>query len=544
MSDDKKEQPKKMDKWQCQKCGDEFELPQGKFPLICENPACEKGRVFLALTGKFADLTYNAIQGITDKLVTDVIMKDHLFYCDIGDKNLTLYVWQKNHWCNDVTEGTILNELSGIFKESQSRQKMNFDKILKFIKGQAMNTKVVPKPPHLILFKNGYLDINTGAFEKPTPEIFCVNMLPYDYAPRAKCPKWLKFIDDILRKEDHAFLQEWMGYALYTAVPEPAFLIGLGVGNNSKSTWVLIFMGLVGRKNFVTTNLADLTYDDYAPADLYQKLAVISDDIGPAAIANTGTLKEAASGSTMNVHHKFGHRFDMTPYTKLTYTCNDAPEIKDTSDAMKRRLKVLEFPYVFAKSPMPGEKLARNQQEIEAELLEELPGIANWAIEGLKRLIKNNFKFSISRSTKETWLYYRRRSNPAEMFWDECIESTDDDLDWLSREEVFKAYKIWEEDTKIKVKLNRDRFFKALKQLDIEATRSREHDMKRVYLGVKIECSSVPGLAYSGIDRGRADWGGGDKKRVELRNKDKAQQTVEDLGTLEQGKTSKKREGS
>nr|MDO8117209.1 hypothetical protein [Candidatus Sigynarchaeota archaeon] len=139
--------------------------------------------------------------------------------------------------------------------------------------------------------------------------------------------------------------------------------------------------------------------------------------------------------------------------------------------------------------------------------------------------------------TEETWLYYQRRSNPVEMFWDECIETTDDDLDWLSKEEVFKAYKTWEEDTKIKVKLNRDRFFRALKRLDIEAVRSREHDMKRVYLGVKIKCSTVPTLASSGIRRGKGDVGKKEQETMERWNKgegkDKGEPATKDLGTLE-----------
>ena len=429
--------------------------------------------------------------GITDKQITDTIMSKYLFYCDRHDESTTLYIWEGNGWSNGVAEGIILHELSEIFKNEEDRAKMVLERTVNFIKGQAMNLDLKPKPPHVIPFRNGLYDAKTGELKPHDPGLFYTNVIPHNYDPVADCPRWKQWLKEVVKEEDIPFLQEWLGYLLYDDYPEPGFLILVGSGQNGKTVFMDILLKLLGERNVTSVSIHDIAEGPYAMAELHRKLAVLCDEISSRAVRNTGPIKMISSGSWVEARQIYGKHFSFKNYAKPIFSSNEPPEFRDDSDAIKYRLKAVEFPYVFRKNPdrERGERQARDRKELEAELEAEIPGIINWALEGLKRLMTKNFTFTDSRSTEETWAFYRRKSNPVACFVEECLEATDDPADVLTRDEMYGAFTTWLKDRKVNLNVSRDKFFKAMKALGIEATQSREYDRKRVYIGYK--CHNV-----------------------------------------------------
>lgn len=425
--------------------------------------------------------------GITDKSITDSIMKDHLFYCDIKDVNQTLYLFAGDHWSNGVAESTILNELSGIFKEEDKRRGMSLERTTDFIKGQSMNLKVETKPLDLIPFKNGLYDLKEENLKPHDSKYFYVNLIPHNHDPKARCPKWLKFLSEVIPLEkDRIFIQEWVGYNFYEGTPEPAFTILTGVGANGKTVFLKVMSGVIGEDNISAASLLDLTTDVFATESLHHKLANISDDLEQKKITQMGKIKKITSGSKLRVQRKFGQPFDIWPYSKPTWVCNEPPEITDTSQASLNRLQVVEFPTTFAKAPNEGECRARDINELVADLLTEAPGIINWALEGLKRFLRSKSKFTRARSTEETWKFYKRRAQPTVCFIDECLEFTDDPTDFLTRKSLFSAFEEWKTTSKIKLKVTRKKFFMDVRAEGLDATQSRDLDGQRVYKGIKL----------------------------------------------------------
>lgn len=424
--------------------------------------------------------------GISDKTITDTIMTHHNFYCDMHDPNTVLYVWSSGKWSNGAAEGVILHDLSKIFSDEENRAKMSLEKTVNFIKGCAMDTPIKEKPPNLISFKNGMLDLDTMELIPHDLRLFCVNQIPYDYDPNARCPQWMKWLSEVVRMEDIPFIQEWIGYNLYTAYPEVSFLILTGSGQNGKTIFMSIVTRMLGSENVTSITLADLTYDNFTVAELHHKLANLSDDIDSTVIRRAGKLKEASSGSCITAQRKFGHPFMFRPYAKITYACNEPPEIRDASDAIKYRMKVVEFPFTFVKEPGEGELQARDRKEIEAELTVEIQGIINWAIEGLKRFLSKNGYFSASRSTEETWRFYQRKSKPVYSFMEECIKVTDDENDKITIEGMYNALKTWLSANNIKLRVSRNKMIRDLRDEGIETRQKREDERKRMYYGVTL----------------------------------------------------------
>lgn len=435
---------------------------------------------------------------ITDKSITDYIAGRHLFYCDKKDPNLTLYIWNDGVWHNGLADGDILHDLTQIFAAEDNRARMVVEKTTNFIKGAAMDTKVEEATPNLVLFKNGLLDLSEMTLNPHSPKIFCVNQIPHEYNQEAKCPKWVKFIGEVIKKEDLAFFQEWVGYNFYLGCPEAAFVIFIGNGQNGKTIIINILTWLLGEENVTNISLVDLTYDGFAPAELFHRLANIADDIGSTVIKRAGKLRECSGSSRIKGERKYGQPFYFKPYAKITYACNEPPEIKDQSDAVKMRLKVVEFPVKFSKNPVNNERLARDRGTIERELKEEASGIINWGIEGLMRLVKNNFKFTVSRSTEDTWTFYKRVSSPVAAFLEECLTMTDDDFDKLTIEGMYKSFCEWKEESKIQQKISRDKMIKQLREEGVETGQKREDNRKRMYYGVTV---SRPKYARSGGEK-------------------------------------------
>jgi putative DNA primase/helicase len=426
---------------------------------------------------------------ITDKQVTDRIMSKYQFYCDKDDVNTTLYIWGGAGWRDGVAEGAILNELSEIFKDAEQRYGMSLDRTVNFIKGQAMNVQLNQKPPCIIPFINGLYDVIADKLIPHDASFFYVNVIPHEFDPSATCPNWKKWLSEVVREEDLPFIQEWVGYQFYSDYPEPGFLINIGRGQNGKTILMDLLQKVIGEKNVSNVSLSDVVNGPYAMSELHQKLANISDEISNRAVRDAGPLKMLSAGSYVEARQIYGRHFNFRNYAKPTYACNEPPEFRDESDAVKYRLKAVEFPYIFRKKPREGEKQARDKKEIETELEVEIPGIINWALEGLRRLIASNFTFTESRSTEETWAFYKRKSGPVACFIEEELDFTEDSNDVLSRDQMYQAFSVWLENSKIDLNVSRDKFFKGMKACGVEATQSRTYDMQRVYIGVK--CNNV-----------------------------------------------------
>ena len=61
-----------------------------------------------------------------------------------------------------------------------------------------------------------------------------------------------------------------------------------------------------------------------------------------------------------------------------------------------------------------------------------------WAVEGLVRLLKNNGRFTFTKSMEETRLQYERSTNPAKAFADDNLERNDEEH--IKKDQAVKNY--------------------------------------------------------------------------------------------------------
>lgn len=119
---------------------------------------------------------------------------------------------------------------------------------------------------------------------------------------------------------------------------------------------------------------------------------------------------------------------------------NEPPVIHDNTRGRKRRMVILDFPVKFEAG-----KNVKSKEVLKAELTksESLSGILNWALDGLKRLLKNRV-FSDERSEAIMALNYEKKSNPIRYFVHEHIDTVFEGLDDIKDKIAFAASRVIE----------------------------------------------------------------------------------------------------
>lgn len=265
-------------------------------------------------------------------------------------------------------------------------------------------------PSHLISFKNGIYDIETGELFAPSPEYIITNRIPWNYNPAAYDELLDKTLDKLScgDKDIRTNLEESVGYMMFRRNELGKSFMLTGDGSNGKSTWLNVLKCLVGEENYSTLDLSEFG-DRFSTVMLFGKLANIGDDISAAYIADVAKFRKIVTGETVVAEEKGQPKFKFAPYAKLFFSSNSLPRMGKGKDfkAIKRRLIIIPFKAKFTKEdpdyiPFISDKL---RTESAMEYLIQL-GLA-----ALKRVLENK-AFSHSKASDGEMNDYEELSNP------------------------------------------------------------------------------------------------------------------------------------
>lgn len=232
-------------------------------------------------------------------------------------------------------------------------------------------------------FQNCTLDLNTG---NPMPHSYYHYfryVLPYDYDPNARCPMFMKYLDEVLPEKDvQNVLAEYIGWIFLPDLKLEKVLFLYGSGCNGKSVFVDIIEALLGRDNVSHESLSDMCGEsgDRSRANLAGKLLNTCSDVSPNAFSGD-IFKRIASGEPISTRLLYKDVATLTGYAKMMFCLNELPKTKDNSKGYFRRFLIVPFNVQIPKSRIDP-KLA---QKI---ISTELPGIMNWALQGRARLVR------------------------------------------------------------------------------------------------------------------------------------------------------------
>lgn len=290
---------------------------------------------------------------------------------------------------------------------------------------------------NLIAFENGLYNIVDDSFVEFTPEHIITNKIRWKYNPEAYSELADKTLNKIACNDPQirALLEEAVGYCFYRRNELGKAFILTGDKSNGKSTFLSMVQCLLGDENISSLDLKELG-DRFKTAEMFGKLANIGDDIGDEFIANPAIFKKLVTGERVSAERKGQNPFEFNNYSKLLFSANNIPRIKDKTGAVQRRLTIIPFDARFSADDPDFNPYIKHLLKTD-EVMEYL---INLGIAGLKRVLLNR-KFTGSTKVQKAMDEYEENNNPIIGFFREC----EDEEFQIKNEPTNVVYKRYQE---------------------------------------------------------------------------------------------------
>ena len=290
---------------------------------------------------------------------------------------------------------------------------------------------------NLIAFENGLYNIVDDSFVEFTPEHIITNKIRWKYNPEAYSELADKTLNKIACNDPQirALLEEAVGYCFYRRNELGKAFILTGDKSNGKSTFLSMVQCLLGDENISSLDLKELG-DRFKTAEMFGKLANIGDDIGDEFIANPAIFKKLVTGERVSAERKGQNPFEFNNYSKLLFSANNIPRIKDKTGAVQRRLTIIPFDARFSADDPDFNPYIKHLLKTD-EVMEYL---INLGIAGLKRVLLNR-KFTGSTKVQKAMDEYEENNNPIIGFFREC----EDEEFQIENEPTNVVYKRYQE---------------------------------------------------------------------------------------------------
>lgn len=250
--------------------------------------------------------------------------------------------------------------------------------------------------PYLLNFLNGTVDLRTAELHPHDRGDFITKLVHYRYSPKAKCPSWLSFLDQVMGGGPGAsegelerarrmaeYLQRALGYSLTGCTIEKAVFVPFGEGDNGKSTMLTTFRQVIDEYSVLlqadTLMVRQESNNSQADlADLRGARFVQTSETEEGQRLAQGKLKRITQGmGKIKAVRKYENPIEFPETHKLWIDTNRKPNIRDADDkATFNRLHPIPFTV----------RITRDQidRDLPAKLLREAEGILAWAVEGTK----------------------------------------------------------------------------------------------------------------------------------------------------------------
>ena len=319
----------------------------------------------------------------------------------------------------------------------------------------------------LINLQNGTFEVTAGGgrLRKHRPDDSLTYVLPYSYDEKAKRPLFDRYLNRVLPdSESRDVLQEFHGYVFSRALKLEKALILYGNGANGKSVQFEVTRALFGEANVSTKTLGDLIDNDSGNdnrAKLKDKLLNYGSEIRGEKM-DIDIFKRLVSGEPVAAREKYKTGFDLQNTCKFIFNANTLPKETERTHAYFRRFLIV--PYT--------ETIHENEKDTELHrkiIANELPGVLNWAIAGLMRLLKNK-DFSRCEASAQVLEAYKKESNSVVLFIEDESLIPDSEARYPNKS-LYTLYKEWCIDNGMRP-LNNGNFSKELLDMGFERYKS------------------------------------------------------------------------
>lgn len=331
----------------------------------------------------------------------------------------------------------------------------------------------------LLNLENGTLNLKTGRLFPHSPGDLITNFIPIRHIPPSKAPQWKRFLMEILDEEKIAFLQRAFGYSLTGLTVEQCLFFLFGPGANGKSVFIETLSAVMGAfavqadfNTFLTKTGGSGIPNDIARLKGARFVAAV--ECPKDQQFNEVLIKQLTGGDRIAARFLNKEFFEFKPTFKLWLVGNHRPAIRGTDHSIWRRLHLVEFDRIIPPN--------RQDKYLIQKLKAELPGILNWALEGLEDYMANGLQPPAS--VQAAVADYRSNSDPLQRFInDRC--TVGDGLK-CSKPDLHNVYVDWCRDN-YSTPLNERVFGRSIKEHGFSDSRPRINGERvKTWLGISI----------------------------------------------------------
>jgi putative DNA primase/helicase len=325
---------------------------------------------------------------------------------------------------------------------------------------------------------DGYvLDLNSGKIIGDGVNSVVTRKLGTNFTEGSMCPEWTKFLQQSFDADWEliTFIQRAVGYSLTGSVSEQCLFILIGTGANGKSTFLRVLQHLLGdyAGTIPMQGLMEQRYGSQTNdlAHLFGKRLVVASEGERGQRLAESKIKMMTGGDRIACRPLYKNLFEYVPEFKLWLATNDLPTISGMDEAIWRRIRVIEFPVTIP----PAEQ----DKGLADRLIAELPGILQWAMQGLIEWRKMGLAppASVLQSTKK----YRDDNNSVGQ-WIESACFLDSTLR-TSMKDLHDSYCSWCESSSLEP-LHNTLFGKELTRLGYKIFKAKKGN-GRIGIGLK-----------------------------------------------------------
>lgn len=369
------------------------------------------------------------------------------------------YVWTGIRWARDTTGeiwrraketvrsmydeagGLVEGEQDGLTehtRRSESRERLSsMIALAQSEEGIPIDPTEFDRDPWLLNLRNGALDLRTGTFREHRREDLGSKLGPVEYDPEATCPTWECFLDRVMggNKELVRYLQKAVGYSLTGDTREQCLFFLWGTGRNGKSTFLETIRRLLGdyacQMDFtsVLRTKTDKVRNDIARLNGARLVSAVEVEDGRA--LSEVVVKQLTGNDTVTARYLRSEFFEFKPTFKLWLAGNHKPSVKGTDVGIWRRIRLIPFSVTVPEAEV--------DPRLSEKLLDELPGILNWALEGLRLWSEEGLE--PPEEVKKETNSYREEMDPVARFLEECCDISGDER--TSAKALYEGYRVW-----------------------------------------------------------------------------------------------------
>lgn len=287
--------------------------------------------------------------------------------------------------------------------------------------------------PYTINLRNGLYNVLDDKLTDHTHEYLSTVQLQVNYDSQADCPLFKQFLSDAMGgdMDQVRLIQEMLGYCLIPVTSGQKCFLLVGAAGAGKSVLLRVLNEVILGQGNVSNISWQALNEKFKLAELFGKLANIFADLPTKNIDDNGIFKALVGEDYITVEKKHKDPFSFKSTARLLFSCNTIPRnYGDKSEGFYRRLIIIRFNHSVPQEAQDPDLL--NKFRAEAD------GIFMFALEGLRRLIRNNYKFSEAQTNIDELQQYREDSDSVLSF---VRDNCEQDQNYASGStELFVAY--------------------------------------------------------------------------------------------------------